>query len=147
MSEMIESAVRNKFPDAVLDSSVADGVLTLKIDPKQLKDICAFLKSASDLYFDYPMDITAIDWSDRLEMVYRLTSIRHNHKLTLRFDVDRGDPIVQSVTSVWRGVNWQEREVFDLFGVKFEGHPDLRRILLPDEFEGYPLRKDYVIQE
>ncbi|MDO8587350.1 MAG: NADH-quinone oxidoreductase subunit C [Armatimonadota bacterium] len=147
MSEIIESNIRNKFPDAVLESSTVDEVLTLKVDAARLPDICAYLKSSAELAFDYPADITAVDWSDRLEMVYRLYSIAKKHKLTLKTDLDRENPVIGSVISVWKGADWQEREVFDLFGVKFTGHPDLRRILLPEEFEGYPLRKDYVIPE
>jgi NADH/F420H2 dehydrogenase subunit C len=147
MSELIETSIRSKFPKAVLESSVVDSVLTLKVDASQLEVLCAYLKSAPELAFDYPADITAVDWSDRLEMVYHLYSISHKHKLTLKADLDRDKPVAPSVTSVWKGANWQEREVFDLFGIKFQGHPDMRRILLPEEFEGYPLRKDYVIPE
>lgn len=147
MSEIIESSIRNAFPDAVLESSTVDGVLTLKIDRARLPEICAHLKSSAELAFDYPADITTVDWSDRLEMVYHLYSVSKKHKLTLKTDLDRENPVIGSVISVWKGADWQEREIFDLFGVKFEGHPDLRRILLPEEFEGYPLRKDYVIPE
>jgi len=147
MSEIIESSIRGRFPDAVVESSTVDGVLTLKVDAKQLPELCAFLESAADLGFDYPADITAVDWSDRLELVYHMYSISKKHKLILKADLDRENPVVGSVTSVWKGADWQEREIFDLFGIRFEGHPDLRRILLPEEFEGYPLRKDYVIPD
>lgn len=147
MSEAIEAAVRRKFPEAILESSVVDSVLTLKIAPAALADMCEFLKSSSDLAFDYPADLTAADWPDRLELVYHLYSMSLNHKVTLKADLERENPVAPSVVSVWKGAEWQEREIFDLFGVRFDGNPDLRRILLPEEFEGYPLRKDYVMPE
>ncbi|MDO8682811.1 MAG: NADH-quinone oxidoreductase subunit C [Armatimonadota bacterium] len=147
MSEFIEASIRKQFPDAVIESSVVDGVLTLKIDAAKLLSLCEYLKSASDLAFDYPADIAAVDWTDRLEMVYHLYSISRDHKLILKVDLPNDKPAIASVTSVWKGADWPEREIFDLFGIKFEGHPDLRRILLPEEFEGYPLRKDYVIPD
>jgi len=147
MSEVIDASIRDKFPEAALESAMVDGVLTLKVEAARLADLCAYLKSAPNLAFDYPASITAVDWTDRLEMVYHLYSISHGHKVTLKADVERDNPVVPSLTSVWKGADWQEREVFDLFGIKFEGHPDLRRILLPEEFEGSPLRKDYVMPE
>lgn len=147
MSEQIEASIRNKFPKAVLESSVVDGVLTLKIDAPQILKVCEYTRSAQELAFDYPANITAVDWSDRLEMVYQLDSLSLKQRLTLKVDLDREKPSIASVTPVWKGADWQEREIHDLFGIEFAGHPDLRRILLPEEFEGFPLRKDYVIPE
>jgi len=80
-------------------------------------------------------------------LVYNLFSMKHRHKIALRVDLPRDNPRVPSVESVWRTADWHEREAYDLFGIHFEGHPDLRRILCPDDWEGYPLRKDYVVQE
>jgi NADH-quinone oxidoreductase subunit C len=145
MSEIIEKAIRDSFPEAVLESSEADGELTLKIDPRQLLQVCE--KLHSELGFDYLADITAIDWKDRIEVVYRMTNLAANSKIVLRIDLDHEKPEVDSVTSVWRGADFQEREVFDLMGVTFAGHPNLKRILLPEDWEGYPLRKDYVIPD
>jgi NADH-quinone oxidoreductase subunit C len=147
MSEHIETSIRNSFPNAVVESSVVDGVLTLKIDAAKIADVCEHVKSAPELAFDYPANITAVDWSDRLEMVYHLDSISLKQRLTLKVDLNRDKPSIASVTPIWKGANWQEREIHDLFGIVFQGHPDLRRILLPEEFEGFPLRKDYVIPE
>lgn len=144
MSELIEKAIRDAFPDAVLESSEADGVLTLKLDPKQLVPVCEKLHQEG---FDYLADITAIDWKDRIEVVYRMTDLAANTKVVLRIDLDHEKPEVDSVTSVWRGADFQEREVFDLMGVTFTDHPNLKRILLPEDWEGYPLRKDYVIPD
>ena len=148
MSEFIEAAIRKSFPDAVLEPTVdIDGNLVLKIAKESIGGICRLLKESSELEFDYPANITAVDWSDRLEMVYQLTSIALRHKITLKVDLERENPEIATVTDVWRGAEWQEREIFDLFGIKFTGHPDLRRVLLPEDWEGYPLRKDYVIPD
>jgi NADH-quinone oxidoreductase subunit C len=147
MSEIIESSIHKQLPDAILESSEVDGVLTLKIDPAKLLDLAGHLKSAPDLAFDYPQDVTAVDWTERIELVYRLFSLKHRHTLVLKVDLNRDAPSISSLTSIWKGFDWQEREIFDLMGVNFEGHQDLRRILLPEEFEGSPLRKDYVMPE
>lgn len=147
MSESVESAIRNAFPDAILASTKIDGIPNIKLLPASLLDVCRFLCSTPELAFDYLADITAIDWKTHIEVVYRLTNLATNNKVVLRVDLDRENPSVDSVTSVWKGAEWQEREVYDLMGVRFVGHPDLRRILLPDDWEGYPLRKDYVIPD
>ncbi|MCX8052362.1 MAG: NADH-quinone oxidoreductase subunit C [Armatimonadetes bacterium] len=147
MSEFVEKAIRNTFPDAVRETAEIDGVLNVKLDPLLLVAVCRFLRSEPELAFDYLADITAIDWRDRIEVVYRMTNLATNAKVVLRVDLDRNKPEVDSVVPVWRGAEWQEREVYDLMGVVFRGHPDLRRILLPDDWEGHPLRKDYVIPD
>lgn len=148
MSEFLEAAVRKAFPDAVLESSTdLDGNLVLKIAKDHTGGVCRLLKESPELKFDYPANITAVDWNDRLEMVYNLSSLSLGHKITLKVDLERENPEITSVTDVWRGAEWQEREIFDLFGIRFSGHPDLRRILLPEDWEGYPLRKDYVIPD
>lgn len=144
MSERIEDTIRAQFPDAVVESSDSHGVPSLRLQPAALKGVCELLKSKG---FDYLADVTAVDWQDRIEVLYQLTAIESNNKVTLRVNLDRANPVVDSVTSVWRGAEYQEREVYDLMGVKFTGHPDLRRILLPEDWEGYPLRKDYVIPD
>lgn len=144
MPENIENTIREAFPDAVLDSSEADGEVTLRLAPAQLLPVCEKLHADG---FDYLADITAIDWQDRIEVVYRMTALADNRKVVLRIDLDRQKPEVASLTGIWQGANFQEREVYDLMGVVFANHPDLRRILLPEDWEGYPLRKDYVIPD
>lgn len=144
ITELIETTIRDSFPDAVLESSEADGELTLRIDPKQLLAMCERLHEEG---FDYLADITAIDWNDRIEVVYRMTNLATNAKVVLRVDLDYGKPEVGSVISVWQGADFQEREVYDLMGVTFAGHPNLKRILLPEDWERYPLRKEYVIPD
>ena len=147
MSELIEKAIRDSFPDAVLETTDVFGILNVKITPTSLLAICEKLHSEPELAFDYLADITAIDWQDRIEVVYQLTNLATNAKVALRVDLNRDKPELDSVTSVWKGADYQEREVYDLMGVVFAGHPDLRRILLPADWEGYPLRKDYVIPD
>lgn len=147
MSEYIEKAVRECFPDAVVESKDIFGTLNLSIVPDSLLSICETLKNDPQLGFDYLADISSIDWKDRIEVVYQMTNLTNNVKVALRVSLDREKPEVDSVVSVWQGADFQEREVYDLMGVVFKGHPDLRRILLPQDWDGYPLRKDYVIPD
>jgi NADH-quinone oxidoreductase subunit C len=120
--------------------------VTLFVRPPSLVRVCEFLRDAPDARFNYLSDVTALDRhpnEPRFEVVYHLYSIERNHGLRLKVRLPGDDPRVASVVPVWPGANAFEREVYDLFGVYFEGHPDLRRILMPEEWEGYPLRKDY----
>ncbi len=145
MSEDIKSAILDAVPEGVAALDESDGVLTIKAAPSAVLTVCKRLRSEHG--FDYLADITGIDWKDRIELVYRATKLATNAKVVVRCDLDREAPKVDSVTTVWKGADFQEREVFDLMGVEFTGHPDLRRILLPEEWEGHPLRKDYVIPD
>lgn len=142
-SERIEQAIRDRFPDAVGESAEILGVPALYVPTDAIVRICAFLKEDPELGFDYLMSLTAVDWPDRLDVVYHLYSIALKHYVTLKVRVGKERPSIPSVASVWKAADWQEREVYDMFGVEFEGHPDLRRILLEQDWEGFPLRKDY----
>jgi NADH-quinone oxidoreductase subunit C len=122
------------------------GELTLEIDPARIAAVCEFLKR--DQAFSRVSTVTAVDrypGEPRFEVVYHLHSIQRNQRLRLKCRLGGENPEIDSVTPVWRGANWYEREVFDLFGIRFKGHPDLRRIMLPDDWEGHPLRKDYPV--
>jgi NADH-quinone oxidoreductase subunit C len=118
-----------------------------------LRDVLAFCRDAGALAFDVLMDLTAVDYSKfpgredgpRFEVVYHLYSLAHNHRLRVKVRVDEDDPVVPTAVALWPIANWYEREVWDMFGVRFEGHPDLRRLLMYEEFVGHPLRKDYPI--
>jgi NADH-quinone oxidoreductase subunit C len=103
------------------------------------------LHNDPELLLDYPMCMTAVDWPEekKITCVYHLWSVKHGHKLVVKCDTDREKPSLPTVSDLWRGMEWFEREVYDLFGVVFEGHPDLRRIMLSDDWVGHPLRKDY----
>jgi NADH-quinone oxidoreductase subunit C len=112
---------------------------------ERIVEICRFLKTEPALAFDFLEDLTAVDWPKKnvIEVVYHLVSMTHRHVLKLKVEADRAEPSVATVECVWKTANWFEREVYDLFGVEFPGHPDLRRIMLPDDWVGHPLRKDY----
>jgi NADH-quinone oxidoreductase subunit C len=112
---------------------------------ERIVDVCRFLKTEPGLEFDFLEDLTAVDWPKKnlVEVVYHLLSFSHRHTFVVKVEADRAAPTVPTVCVVWKGANWFEREVYDLFGVDFAGHPDLRRIMLPDDWNGHPLRKDY----
>ena len=111
-------------------------------------DAAAHLRDAPDALFDYCSDVTATDWpprAERFDVVYVLYSIRHRHRVRIKVKVADNQPL-PSVTGIWLAANWLEREVFDMFGVNFTGHPDRRRILMPEDWQGYPQRKDYPLE-
>jgi NADH-quinone oxidoreductase subunit C len=141
----IHERLTAKFGDAVgpLSEPKVDAFAVVKAD--RIAEVCAYLKATPGLDFDYLEDLTALDWPKRnvIEVVYHAISLKHRHMLKLKVEADRANPVVPSVQGVWKAANWLEREVYDLFGVTFTGHPDLRRILLPDDWVGHPLRKDY----
>jgi len=123
---------------------------TLKVDRGDIVDVCKFLRQEDELDYDLMRDLTCVDYiheEPRFEIVYHLYSIYHGHELRLKVRLTEQDPSIVTVTSVWVGANWYEREVYDFYGIEFNNHPDLRRILLYPEFEGYPLRKDYPIDK
>lgn len=131
---------------AIVDGKLELGELTLTIAPEKIVDVCSFLKH--ELSFVRLSGVTAVDWfpnEPRFEVIYHLHSLDRNERLRLKCRVGGETPQIESVTSVWRGANWYEREVFDLFGVRFLNHPDLRRIMMPDYWEGHPLRKDFPV--
>jgi NADH-quinone oxidoreductase subunit C len=113
------------------------------VDPAAILDICQFLRSDGRLAMDHLELLGGADYKDRIEVVYVVYSMAHHHRYTLKCRLPRESPAVHSVESVWAVANWHEREAYDMFGIVFEGHSDLRRILCPDDWEGYPLRKDY----
>jgi NADH-quinone oxidoreductase subunit C len=142
----IATAVEAFDADAVTGAALSFGELTLEIAAAKIVSICGFLKY--DQNFVRLSTATAVDRypaEPRFEVVYHLHSIEPRQRVRLKCRVYGTDPAIESVTSVWRGADWYEREVFDLFGIVFLHHPDLRRIMLPDDWEGHPLRKDYPI--
>jgi NADH-quinone oxidoreductase subunit C/D len=138
--------LRERFANDVLATDLYRGDASASVRPDRLLDIARFVRDEPALRFDMPLDITAVDYigqQPRFEVVYHLYSTAHHHRLRLKTRVAEDDPTVASVTPVWVGANWLERETYDMYGVRFAGHPDLRRIYLYEEFEGHPLRKDY----
>jgi len=116
----------------------------INVNPSSIKDIAMFLRDNKEMQFDYLAMLTGMDYKDALGVVYHLYSIPLKHKVVLKVKLDRNKPIVPTIERVWKTANWHERETFDMFGIEFEGHPNLDRILCPDDWEGFPLRKDYV---
>jgi len=120
----------------------------IRIAPTALREAAQLLRHDPDLDFDFLMCLSGVDYikQGEIEVVCHLFSFRHRHRIALKVRVPRDDPRVPTVSDIWRTAEWHERETYDLLGVVFEGHPDLRRILLPEDWEGYPLRKDYQVQ-
>jgi NADH-quinone oxidoreductase subunit C len=133
-------------PQAFIDARFDFGELTLSIAPDAIRAACAVVQKAGYNFFE---DMTAVDWfpaSPRFQLSYHILSHAFMERIRLRVMLDESDPTVDSITTVWAGANYFEREVFDLFGIRFAGHPDLRRIMMPDDWKGYPLRKDYPVE-
>jgi len=131
---------------AVLETKEALGETTLIADPARIVDLCRHLKD-NEKYIRLS-GITAVDWhpaEPRFEVVYHLHSLERNQRVRVKCRVGGGQPEIDSATSVWRSANWYEREVYDMFGITFRNHPNLQRILMPTDWEGYPLRKDYPV--
>jgi NADH-quinone oxidoreductase subunit C len=132
--------------DALIDAKFDFNELTLTIVPEELRAACAAMKAAGYNFFE---DMTAVDWfpaSPRFQLSYHLMSFAMKERIRLRVLLEDATPAVESITQVWAGANYYEREVFDLFGIRFEEHPNLRRIMMPDEWVGHPLRKDYPVE-
>jgi NADH-quinone oxidoreductase subunit C len=138
------------LPDAVLATHADFGDATARVEPSRIREVMALLRDDPGLRFEMLTDLTAVDHlgtregdEGRFEVVYHLYSVEKNHRLRIKLRVGEPEPGVASLVSLWPSANWMEREVWDLYGIRFHDHPDLRRILLYDEFEGHPLRKDY----
>jgi len=145
-ANLVLKKLRGFDPAAVEDARELRGEFTLYIRRARLRSACEFLRDAPGLSFKYLSDVTAVDGypsEPRFEVVYHLLSLESFQRLRLKVRVAGDDPTIDSLVPVWPAANAFEREVFDLFGIRFEGHPYLRRLLLPEDWEGYPLRKDY----
>jgi NADH-quinone oxidoreductase subunit C len=133
-------------PEALTDAKFDFNELTLTIAPEEIRAAAVTMRAAGYNFFE---DMTAVDWfpaSPRFQLSYHLVSFAYKDRIRLRVLLEDADPAVNSITQVWAGADYFEREVFDLFGIRFEEHPNLRRIMMPDEWQGYPLRKDYPVE-
>jgi NADH-quinone oxidoreductase subunit C len=145
----VAAFVRERFPQALIEEVAFRGETTLVLAPGAIAEVCLALRDAPGLHFNYLADVTAVDWPEReprFDVVYHLLSLETRAIVRLKVRVgepDEDEPQVPSVTAVWPTANWYEREIYDLFGIAFTGHPDLRRILMPTDWVGHPLRKDY----
>ena len=134
---------------AVADVKFDREEMTICIDREKLREACALLRDDADCAFNFLSDVTCVDWypaEPRFEVVYHLLSIPKKERVRIKVRLDSASPAVESLTSLWPGANYFEREVFDLFGIRFTGHPYLRRLLMPEDWEGHPLRKDYPVE-
>jgi NADH-quinone oxidoreductase subunit C len=137
--------LKEKFPQSILEISEFRRDVTLTVKREDIVFLCTFLRDDPDLSFNFLSDLTAVDRlgkEPRFDVIYHLYSLDRNHRLRLKVKVEEGQSM-PSVTPVWSAANWLEREVFDLFGIGFDNHPDLRRILMPEDWIGHPLRKDF----
>jgi NADH-quinone oxidoreductase subunit C len=140
-------AVRRALPAAILEEQCLNGQLTLVVQPGDLLAVAGFLRDEPELAFAMLKDCCGVDYlgmsrQPRFAVVYQLYSVEHNQTLRLRVPADEGQEL-PSVAGIWPSANWYEREVYDMFGLRFSGHPDLRRILMSDDYPGHPLRKDF----
>jgi NADH-quinone oxidoreductase subunit C len=121
--------------------------VTFRVPRERLLDLCRWLRDNPEFDMAYLSFVSAVDWPDRFDVVYHLTSVNRRHGVTLKVPIAKDQPSVPSVVELWSGANWHEREAYDLFGITFEGHPDLRRIMMSSDWKGHPLRKDYVYED
>ena len=145
--------VQEKFSQAVIETHAFRGDETVVIRPGALLPVAKFLKETPELDFNFLMDLSAVDYllfaggkiqkEFRFEVVYHFFSLKHNHRLRLKVPVDEKNSAIDTLCDLWPSANWYEREVWDMFGIRFKGHPNLKRILMYEEFQGHALRKDY----
>lgn len=142
--------IQSQFPEGFIEAKEWRGDLAVTVKREFLREICQFLRDNPAMDFDYMVHVSSVDWPDekeRFEVVYEVYSIRQQQRIRVKARVPEHDCEVDSMTDVWKGAEFMEREVFDMMGIRFRQHPDLRRILMPDEYnEGYPLRKDFPVQ-
>jgi NADH-quinone oxidoreductase subunit C len=142
--------IRTRFVESVVEITEAIGEVTVVARPEGLIELMTYLRDEPTLRFNYLSDIGGLDLgefaSPRFAVSYQLYSLDHHHRVRVKVFLEEEDPVVPTVCGVWKTANWLEREIYDMFGVTFEGHPDLRRILMPVDYEGHPLRKDFPLK-
>jgi NADH-quinone oxidoreductase subunit C len=142
--------LREKFGDYIQVIASAFDMDTIMVERKDIVEVCRFLRDEEELDYDLMRDATCVDYiheTPRFEMVYHLYSIYHGHQVRLKVRLEEQNARIDTISGIWTGANWYEREVYDFFGIEFDNHPDLRRLLMYPEFVGYPLRKDYPIEK
>jgi NADH-quinone oxidoreductase subunit C len=146
MNDRILQKLSSQFPESIEASGEFRGDLSIQVRKSDLVRVCSFLQSDPELSFDMLIDLLGVDMyrpEGRFEVVYNLYSLKNKCYVRLKVLVEEADPVVPTVTGIWSAANWHERETFDMIGVRFSGHPDLRRLYMPEEFEHHPLRKDF----
>jgi NADH/F420H2 dehydrogenase subunit C len=150
----IAQKIRERFPQAIVGESEFRGELTVVVQKDRILPVCRYLHDDPDLGFDHITDVTAVDWSAaevpgredenwRFEVVYHLYSVRHRRRIRIKARLPEEPAEIETVTGIWKGANFMERETYDLMGIRFKNHPDLRRMFLPEDYDGHPLRKEY----
>jgi len=146
IKELLTSKLKENLPGIQFTTVEYRGEISLILNKKDIVKFCRFLKEDSDLAFNFCEDVTAIDWArrnQRYTVVYHIFSMKNKFRLRLKCDVEEDDCNIDSISSVWKTADWEERETYDMYGIHFNNHPDLRRMFMPEEFEFYPLRKDF----
>jgi len=148
--EDIAGLIKERFPAEVRDIREFRRQVSVIVRKDRIREIMRYLHDTPELCFDYLEDLCGVDYLGkkdvRFEVVYHLYSMKHRHMIRIRAEVPEDDCNIDSVLEIWKGANWHERECYDMFGIKFNGHPDMRRILMPEDWEGHPLRKDYPLK-
>ena len=147
-NEAIAALIKKSFPEAIVGSAIFRNELTIIVKKEYITEIAGFMKESKELDFNFLSDLCGVDRVETdgvFEVVYHLYSIYKNHRVRLKSPIASNDPCISTVTGIWNTANWHEREAYDMYGIKFDGHPDLRKILTPDDFEGHPLRKYYPV--
>lgn len=145
----IATRLRDKFPLEVVDVKTFRDQVFVSVKRERILDICRYLSGDPDLSMNYLADVCGVDYPDRkfrFDVVYNLYSIKYNHRIIVKAQLPADDPSIDSVVPIWNGANWHEREACDMYGIVFRDHPDLRRILMPEDWEGFPQRKDYPLK-
>jgi NADH-quinone oxidoreductase subunit C len=148
LQEVLRNKMSEYYGDQIYSVEIAHGELVMVVDRSIIVPVCRTLRDDPDFQFNFLSYLTAIDWSamkkePRFEVIYQLLSLKKTHRMRVKAGVPDGDPTIDTVSTVWQTADWLERETFDFFGIIFKGHPDLRRILLPEDWEGHPLRKEF----
>lgn len=151
MTEALLPRLSERLGEKILGAEAFRGEETIVIARENVREIFRLLKEEPEFAFNFLMDLTAVDYwrrrTPRFDVVYHLYSLEHNRRLRVKVPLPEEDPVVDSLTPLWKGANWLERETWDMYGIRFRGHPDLRRILLYEAFQGHPLRKDYPVND
>lgn len=145
----IAEKIKNKFSHEIWDITRFRDQVSVIVKRDKIVDICRYIYEDTDIRMDYLSDLCGVDYPGRrlrFEVVYHFYSLKYRHGIRIKALIPEDDPSIDSVVPIWSGANWHEREACDMFGIVFNGHPDLRRILMPEDWEGYPLRKDYPLK-
>ncbi|RJQ48882.1 MAG: NADH-quinone oxidoreductase subunit C [Nitrospiraceae bacterium] len=145
----IATRLRDKFPLEVIEVKSFRDQVFVSVKRDRITDICRYLYEDPELSMNFLSDLCGVDYPERkyrFEVIYNLYSLKYNHRIILKAQLSHDEPSIDSVVPIWNGANWHEREACDMYGIVFNGHPDLRRILMPEDWEGFPQRKDYPLK-